>query len=282
MKHKQLFLAIFFVAISASMSHAQLVLPQPSPAASVMQVVGLTEIKIDYSSPAAKGRKVWGDLVPYDKIWRTGANRPTKISFNDDVIIGGKKIAKGSYTLLSIPSANEWTIILNTDSKGNGAFSYLETDDVVRFTVKAETLPTHQERFTFAISAEDGVTGTVSFMWEKTKVSFPITTDPITKAKGNIERGLAGNWYEYASAADYAVENKLDLDQAMKWADFSIALQEHFFNRWVKAKIYAAKGDKKNAIALANEAKKIGEANPSNFYDSYKNEISDSITKWGK
>ncbi len=282
MQRKNLLSIILIFILSVQISFAQVTLPQPSPAGSVMQVVGLTEIKVDFSSPAIKGRKVWGDLVPYGQMWRTGANRPTKITFSEEVMIGDKKIAKGSYTLITIPNENEWTIILNTDSKGNGAFSYLETDDVVCVNVKPEKTTNALERLTFMVTSTDNISGNVSLLWENLKVTFKVTTDPVTASKKNIEKGLAGNWYEYAISAEFYMNNNMDKEVALKYADLSISLQDHFFNKWVKAQLLAAKGDKAGALQFAKEAQKFGDANPSGFYDANKAQITAKITEWSK
>lgn len=265
----------------SSIATAQTVqLPQPSPRASVLQVVGLTEIKIDYSSPAVNGRKIWGDIVPYNEMWRAGANRPTKITFSEEVEINGQKVAKGAYTLIAIPTEQEWTWILSKDSKGNGVFSYDAADDVLRFTAKAEKSGAFAERLAYTISANDNVTGVVTLTWENVSASFAVKTDPATAGKQNINASLGNVWYSYALAAEFYLKNNLDLAEATKFIDNSIMLREHFFNRWLKALILEAQGNAKEALKFAQEAQTIGEKVNDNFYKSYKDAIAEGIAKW--
>ncbi|WP_027000655.1 DUF2911 domain-containing protein [Eisenibacter elegans] len=269
----------------STISYAQVQLPQPSPAANVSQVVGLTEIKISYASPAIKGRQVWGGLVPYGQVWRSGANAPTKIHFSHDVSIGGKAVKAGTYTLLSIPGEQKWTIIINTDSKGNGAFSYLESDDVARVEVSPVVHSKSQERLSYRIEADaDNKVGIVSLRWEKLEIPFEVVTDPVSIGKQNVEaamRQMNGAWYSYAASAEFYLDNNLDAAQALAWAEKSIEMQDkHFFNRWIKARALAAQSKNKEALEAINEAKKIGDANPSGFYDSYKGRMNEATQAW--
>ena len=158
-------------------------LPRPSPKASVTQVIGFTEIAISYSSPGVKGRKIWGALVPYNKVWRTGANEATTISFSDDVTIEGHKIASGKYALFTIPSESEWTVIFNKKPSQWGTFGYDEKDDLLRIKVKPEKNSEFKERLAFYIEPTGDNTGKVTLHWEKLKVSFNVQVEVIGKAK---------------------------------------------------------------------------------------------------
>lgn len=259
---------------------AQLKIPQASPASSIKQVIGLTEITIDYSSPAVKGREIWGELVPFDKLWRSGANSPTKISFSNAVKIEGEELAAGTYTLMTLPGEKEWEIIFNKDSKGNGVFSYVEEDDVLRVTVKPEQQKESKERLAYLISAGDNQTGTISLHWEKLKVSFEVMVDDSEQIANSIKSTTGRMWYDLAKSAVYYVENDMDLDQALTWAEQSVAMREHFYAHWTKAQVLGAKGKKAEAIAAAEKALELGEAEPSNFYNSYKSRIEAKLKEW--
>jgi hypothetical protein len=233
--------------------------PAASPAASVSQTFGLTKVDINYSAPGVKGRPIWGALVPYDSVWRTGANKATDITFSTDVTVGGQKIKKGRYGLFTIPGRNSWTIILNSDADQWGAYSYKKSLDIARFTVSAQPADM-KERMTFTIDATSDSVGTITLSWEKLKVSFAVMAD----TKGMIEKSIDGYtgslWRNLANAANYNVDNNTDLKAAEGWAQTSISLKENFFNRYVMAKILHAEGNDKEALKYAQEAKKLGDA----------------------
>ncbi len=272
--------AVAFISFNAN---AQLELPVPSPKAKVEQRVGLTDVTIEYARPAVAGRKIWGGLVPMDKVWRTGANAATGISFSKEVEIAGKTIAAGEYALFTIPSANEWTIIINTNEGQKGSTDYKEALDVLRFKVKAEKAPVFKERMEFIIDPLNDNEGRVTLSWENVSVSFNFSTNSVKNAEANLaafERKTGGLWYDLAQAARYSNANGLNADKALAWIDQSISLRDHFFNKWVKAQILAKKGDNAGAYQWAAEAKAWGEKNPSGFYDAYKAEIEKAVADW--
>lgn len=271
------------MALSTGLLFAQLELPVPSPKAKVEQRVGLTDVTIEYSRPAVAGRKIWGGLVPMDKVWRTGANSATAITFGKEVEIAGKTIAAGEYALFTIPSANEWTIIINTNEGQKGSTDYKEPLDVLRFKAKATAAPEFKERLEFTVDPVSDNEGMVHITWEKTRVSFGFKTNSVKNAEANLaafERKTGGLWYDLAQAARYSNANGLNADKALAWIDQSISLKDHFFNKWVKAQILAKKGDNAGAYQWAAEAKANGEKNPSGFYDAYKAEIEKAVADW--
>ncbi|MCG9910083.1 MAG: DUF2911 domain-containing protein [Flavobacteriales bacterium] len=271
------------MALSTGLLFAQLELPVPSPKAKVEQRVGLTDVTIEYSRPAVAGRKIWGGLVPMDKVWRTGANSATAITFGKEVEIAGKTIAAGEYALFTIPSANEWTIIINTNEGQKGSTDYKESLDVLRFKAKATAAPEFKERLEFTVDPVSDNEGMVHITWEKTRVSFGFKTNSVKNAEANLaafERKTGGLWYDLAQAARYSNANGLNADKALAWIDQSISLKDHFFNKWVKAQILAKKGDNAGAYQWAAEAKANGEKNPSGFYDAYKAEIEKAVIDW--
>jgi hypothetical protein len=250
-------------------------LPQASPAASVMQTFGSTKVEIDYHCPGVKGRTVWGGIVPYDSIWRTGANEATTISFSTDVMVGGQKVKSGKYALFTIPGRDTWTIILNSDADQWGAYGYNKSKDVVRFIVKAGTAD-FKEKLSFHIDAMNDSMAHVTLLWEKVKVGFDVDA----KTVAMMQKSIDNNWRTLANAANYYVDNKLDLNKAHQWAAASIALESNnFFNQYVMARVLQAKGENKEALKYVEESKKIGDGlKDDNFYDEYKTQVAKLVT----
>jgi hypothetical protein len=263
----------------SSSALAQPELPRPSPSAKVGQTIGLTDVTVDYSSPAVKGRKIWGGLVPYDQMWRTGANTATKITFSKDVVFGGKPVPAGSYALFTVPGKTSWTVILNkkADQAGTGR-DYQKDLDLVRFTVVPKPAP-HRERMTFLFSDFTDDHGTLDLEWEKLRLSIPIKVATDEQAMANIAKAVDGTWRTYANAARYLTENKKDLDTALRYADQSLALKEDWYNVWIKATVLAAKGDRKGAIALGEKSYALGQKADLFFLEP---EIKKTLAEWKK
>ena len=235
---------------------AQIQTPQPSPTAKLTQTVGLTEVTVDYSRPGMKGRAIFGDLVPFGTIWRTGANASTKITFSDDVKLGGKEIPAGTYALYSIPGETDWTIIVHNNLTLWGAGGYDEADDLVRFTVKPTKTQATHESFTIDIHSFDANKATISLMWENTKVDLPLEVNFNDKVMASIERTMAGpSANDYYAAANYYLSNGGDLNKASEWIKKAVdARPEAFWVIHVQAKIYAKMGKKDEALAAAKKS----------------------------
>lgn len=277
MKKISLLFFASLISLSTTQVFAQAGLPQASPAASVSQTFGNTKTEIYYHSPAVKGRTIWGNLVPYDSVWRTGANEATTISFSTDVILDGQKVKAGKYALFTIPGRDTWTIILNSDADQWGAYSYNKSKDVVRFTTKPE-MTNMKERLGFFIDDINDSIGHVTFRWEKLKVGFSIKAKTIAM----VQKGIDNNWRTLANAANYYVDNKLDLTKAQQWCQASIDLNESFFNRYIMARVLQAKGENKEALKYAEESKKIGDAAKNDgLYDEHKDDVAKLITELG-
>lgn len=262
-----LLLLAFFTA------EAQVQTPQPSPAASVSTVVGLTDVKIDYSRPRTKGRKIFGEgqdaLVPYGKLWRTGANNGTKITFSDDVTVEGTKVAKGEYLIFSWPTASEWTISLYKDVKiGGNTDDYKAENEVAKFKVKSGKIAERVDMFTVNISdvSEDSKTAKIEILWENTVAKFTIGVDYDAKVMKSIETSTKVAPGNYANAAIYYAENGKDLNQALVWINEAIkANPKAFWYIHQKAKIQAKAGDVKGARETANESIKLAKENGNDF-----------------
>lgn len=262
---------LFLVAVIASLTaEAQIVTPAPSPGASVSSVVGLTNIKIDYSRPRARGRKIFGAgagfVVPYDALWRTGANTGTRISFSDDVTVEGLKVPKGEYLIFTWPAATEWTISLYKDlTLGGNTADYKKENELGVFKVKSEQLTRAQDTFTVNIDdiAADNKTAKVSIAWENTIVRFNVGVDFDTKVMQAIEANTKVNTDNYYAAAVYYLETGKDLKQAMEWMNKVNPTQ--FFQLYQKARLQKAMGD--NAGALATSKLSMEESKKANNAD---------------
>lgn len=259
------------------MATAQPDLPAPSPKATVKQTTGLTDITVEYSSPAVKGRAIWGTVVPLNELWRTGANMATKVTFSRDVKIDGKEVKAGSYALFSIPGKDSWTLIINKNWNQGGTAGYKQDEDVVRVTVKPETI-TNRERLTFLITDFTDQEATISLEWEKVRVSLKVALATDDQAAKSIESTLGGAWRQYANAARYELENGKDLNVAMTHINQSITLSEQWYNVWIKAQILEKKGDKKEALKAAQRAKELGDKAGEGFF--YKSDVEKAIATW--
>lgn len=260
-------LLIVCLAILTFISEAQVQTPQASPPGTVSTTVGLTEVKIDYFRPRVKGRKIFTNdasaLVPYGKIWRTGANNGTKISFSDDVKVEGTAVPKGEYLILSWPGATEWTVSLYKDvSLGGNLGEYDASKDAAKFKLKPEKLNQKMETLTFNIGdiSDDNKTAKVQLAWENTSVKFSIAVDYDAKVMKSIEDATSASSVEpntYFQSAVYYLENGKDLKKAKEWITKAAEANPNAF--WVlhqKAKIEKGLGDKAAATASANASLK--------------------------
>ncbi|MFI5236842.1 MAG: DUF2911 domain-containing protein [Ignavibacteriales bacterium] len=229
--------------------------PRPSPDATVTQFVGVTEITIDYSSPGVKERKIWGELVPYGEVWRTGANEATTITFSDPVIVNGNELAAGTYGIHIIPGENEWEIIFSKDTEINGSSEYDETKDALRIKVKPETNP-FVERMTFLFTDVTSNTVNANLAWENLKVSFKVETNTTGLTLDKARETLS--WTPSFQAAQWCLQNDTNLDEAMKWIEASILFEEVYWNTRVKAQIQNKLGMKNDAIATMEKAIGLG------------------------
>jgi small nuclear ribonucleoprotein (snRNP)-like protein len=264
---KNIFAGALVLLVAAA--QAQLTTPQPSPTATINQKLGLTDISVTYSRPGAKNRVVFGELVPFGKVWRTGANKATSVTFSTDVNLGGKDVKAGTYSLFTIPNSAEWTVILNSNTELWGAGKYDEAKDVARFTIKPTILNDIVETFTIDFSHLVGSDGHMNLSWENTRVAIAVKTD----ANGMIEKQIkeilvdgpsAGTYY---NAARFYVENDKDMNQALTWINAAINTRpEAFWYMHYKAKIQAKMGKTKEAIATAEKSLTMAKENEDGDY----------------
>ncbi len=254
-------------------------LPQLSPPARVDQRVGLTDFTVKYSSPAVKDRKVWGELVPYDKLWRTGANQPTTLQASRDFRFGDKPVPAGTYALYTIPGKGSWTVILNSATTAS-VNDYDAAKDVVRIVVKPGSAD-FRERMTFLFADTTDDTASLDLEWEKRRVSIPLAVDTATQAMANIDTTLNDSWRPHFSSARYLLDNGGDLNRALELIDTSIEIKAVWWNHWVRAQILAKQGKRADAIAAGEQAQKLGAGD--RVYDNFfKEQVTTTIADWKK
>lgn len=257
MKHLNLKLIIACTLISIS-SFAQINTPAASPSTTISQGIGLTKITIDYSRPSVKGRKIFGDLVPFGKIWRTGANKITSIKFDDDVVVNGTAVKAGSYGLYTIPTATEWTVILNTDDKQWGSYGYDNKKDVYRFKVKPVKSKYFVEQMAIDIEGVNPTTSDIVIKWENTEAKFRVEQMVDAKIMAEIEEKTSkpdATLDTYFSAADYYYQKGIHLDKALVWANKVIEQNKEYWAYQLVARVAAKQGN--CAVALPNAEKSM-------------------------
>lgn len=276
----------FLVAALPAVAQMQQTAPQPPPLklprvsqhAVLTQTIGLTDMTITYSRPGVKGRTIFGSLVPYGKVWRTGANEATKISFSDNVTVDGKPLPKGVYSLHTIPGEHEWTVIFNKVADQWGSFSYKESEDALRVMVKPHTAP-FTEWMTFDVPQLSTDKATVELRWDTTAVPFTVdtnTTERVMKdAKAAVAEAKPDNARTPMQAASFAFDSG-DLSDALAWVNQSIKAQENANNLYLRARIEAKQGNKAAAVKSAEAAL---EKKPS---PELAEEIKGDIASWKK
>jgi len=228
--------------------------PRPSPNATVSQTVGITHVSIDYSSPGVKGRQIWGELVPYNEIWRTGANEVTSITFDDPLKINGNELPTGTYGIHTIPGENEWEIIFSKDTEVDDGSQFDEKKEALRFKVTPQDVP-FTERMTFTFTNTTDTYSEVNLIWDKLKVSFGLeaSTEDLTLSKAR-----ALSWVPTFQAANYCLQNDVALEEGLNWIEASVLIKEVYWNTRIKAQLLEKLGKKSEAIAAMQKAIKLG------------------------
>jgi len=243
-------------------AEAQISTPQASPKSTIQQRVGLTDVTLTYSRPGLRGRTAFGNLVPFSKRWRTGANATTSLKFSDDVTIEGKKVPAGEYGLYTIPGKTEWIVVLNKSTKmGANVDGFKDDEDVARFTIKTYKVPTKVETFTMNFTDLTPATANVDIQWEMTGAKFKITSDVEPKVMAQIDEKVIKNASpsngDLAAAAVYYLDNDKDLKQALAWMQKANATDPKFWNVLTEAKIRMKMKDYKGTITAAEQSKKL-------------------------
>jgi hypothetical protein len=282
-------LTLLFMLCAAAYLSAQVRVPRPSQKASVMQTIGVTDITITYSRPGVKGRTIWGDalpeqanvkgeatldnqntrpkgapIVPWGHVWRAGANEATTFVVTDDVLINGQKLPAGSYSLHTIPTKDEWTIVFNGTANQWGSFNYDQAKDTLRVKAKPQMVADNQEWLIYTIDPVTDNSAQVNIRWEKVRVPFTVEVKDVTalaleKARAAVAAAKPDDWRTPLQAASYALQNK-DNEEGMAWLDQSIKVKETFQNLSAKAQALFATGKKDEAFTVAEKAIERGKA----------------------
>lgn len=255
------------------------VMPRESPPGAVSQTVGVTEIMIEYHRPAVKGREIWGKLEPYDKVWRAGANEATTISFSTDVKIEGQPLPAGTYGLFMIPTPAEWTIIFSKNAKQWGAFTYKPAQDALRVKVKPQSAEL-QERLQYSFPVVTENSAQIVLQWEKLKIPFTVTVDAAATALAKAKAGFS--WESGWFAANYFLEAKTNLEDALKFVNASIGMDENSGNLILKAKILAELNRYDEALQVAGRALALADKSPATAQARIKESVEKLISELKK
>jgi len=290
---------VLFVVLAAPLASAQVRTPRPSQKASVMQTIGVTDVTITYSRPGVKGRTIWGDplpeqagtkgeatlddqnvrpkgapIVPWGHAWRTGANEATQFVVTDDVLINGQKLPAGSYSLHTIPTKDEWTLIFNSVANQWGSFTYDPAKDTLRVKAKPQWVSENKEWLEYWIDPINDSSAEVSIRWEKVRVPFTVEVKDVKaltlqKARAAVAAAKPDDWRTPLQAANYVIlgEDKLDTTEAIGWLEQSIKIRETFGNQYTKARLLASQGKTAEAITVGERALAMGKEAKANTGD---------------
>ena len=267
---KRIMLTIMLGGFLALSTNAQeMKLPAPSPSATLKQDFSTSSIEINYSRPSVRGRKIFGGIIPFGEVWRTGANSATKIIFGEDVSLKGKPVKAGTYALYTVPGATEWKVIINKGVGNWGTSGFDAKDDVAEFMVPATKIAEAVQSFTISV---DNITGTncdIVLAWENTKVTIPVVADNDKKITDYLEKSINQPKRPYQQAANYYLETGKDLNKALAYTDKAIEEnKDAFWLYWMKARIYQKQGKKAEAIAAAQKSASM--AAPTPYAEEYK------------
>lgn len=267
-KFKTITGALAIAVMTTTSVNAQLKTPAPSPLQTLKQAFALSDITIEYSRPSAKGRVVYGDVVPFGKVWRTGANSSTKITFGEDVKVEGMDLKAGTYALYSVPNKDSWDLMFYKDlTLGGDVANYKKENEVLKITVKPSALTEKVETFAINVAEMTANTAAIELVWEKTRVAFKVTAEIDSKIMKTIENTIIKDNRPYFTAASYYYENDKDLKLAGEWVDKAIANNPKAY--WVvllKAKIQYKAKDLKGAAVTAEQAKTLAAADQDDAY----------------
>lgn len=257
--NQKIFIAVIAAVLLYGATSAQQKVVRVSQGASVSQTIGLTDVSVTYHRPGVKGREIWGKLVPYDQVWRAGANEATTVTFSDDVTIAGKQLKAGAYSFFVTPRHGDWTVIFNSQPKQWGAYSYDSTKDALKFSVKPETAA-HEEWLSYSFSDLTMSSVKLVLRWEK--IALPITIEVSTDANmvSANSAAVTAAWQQLSGYARYCLDSKTNLDKGLDAIEESIAINENAGSLRTKAELLAQSGKAKDAVTVAEKAIKVGKA----------------------
>lgn len=264
-----------------SEEEVNLTFPKPSPKGEVEQQIGVTNVGIEYYRPSVRDRQIWGKLVPYDEMWRTGANAATTFEFGNDVMVNGNKLEAGKYSFFTIPKEDApWTLIFNKKTDLWGTRGYDKANDALRLEVEPKDI-SHHEMMTFSIDKVTDTSGKVSLAWKKTSIPFTITTNTtdqvMTMMQEAVEKAGDDDWETFNDCAEYLVDQGKMLGQAEEWVNKSVNIKKTWRNHWTKAELMKEQGNIDEAISLAEEALKIGKENSDKEEFPYQDYMKENI-----
>jgi hypothetical protein len=252
-------------------------LPQVSPHARTEQRVGLTELAIDYSSPAVKGRKIWGELLPYDKLWRAGANQATKLVASKDFTFGGVAVKAGTYSLFITPGRPAWTVVLNTDT-GASEQTHDAKNDIASIKIAPQALPAVRERLLWYFTDTSDDKTSLDLEWERVRIRIPIKVDTNAQVRASIDKVTDDAWRPHFASANWLFEHG-DVDRALALVDKSIEIKSTWRNEWLRAQIDMTKGKKTEAKARAEHAMQLGTGDQT-YETFFKANITKTVAGW--
>lgn len=252
---------VLAAAAFAAPAFAQFEAPQPSPKATLSQRVGLTDVTISYSRPSVKGRVIWGDLVPYDKPWRTGANQATTITLSDDVTVEGQKLAAGTWSIVTIPGKDEWTVVFNKDTKLWFETEYDAAKDVLRVKAKPQAAPM-RETLQIDFPTVSPTSAVLAIEWEKLRVPLTVGVEVDSRIRKGVAAAETGAWQAPMIAARYWFDQKTNREEAWKLLEKSIATNRNYVNVSRKARVLADEGKLAEAVKSGEEALALAKADP--------------------
>ncbi len=254
-------LAVAGILTNSQPALAQISFPEPSPAATLKQKIGFTDLTVAYSRPTVKGRPIFGGLVPFGKLWRTGASDATILTTTDPMTVAGKSLPAGSYSLFTIPNRTEWTVIFNKYVDGHGTEGYDEKNDILRFSVRPDSSIRFYESFTIELQDLVRNQGMMYLTWANTSVHFPIVSNADERITADLQKRIASATDDepgiYFQAAQYYFEQEKEAKQALAWATKAVQLKPAFNYLHLQAKLLARTGDYKGAIGAARKSSEI-------------------------
>lgn len=280
---RKLSLSVATLCLTAQLATAQIKLPSPSPGATIMQTVGITDFTVKYSRPSLKGRTPFTDaFVPTGKLWRTGANSATAFTTSTDLMVNGQSLPAGTYAILSIPAQDDWTLIFNKNT-GVSEQTYKQEEDALRVKIKPTTTGEKVETFTIGFSDITDSTAKLNIMWANVKASADLAVNTSALAAANVDKSVAEKPEDPAvlqAAASYNLSKGRNLTQALSWIDKSVAMSENFRNLFIKAQILGQMGKFADALPLAQKSLSLGQSSNDPVFPFFKDGIEKTITEY--
>jgi hypothetical protein len=276
---RKAFVILVMLVATTAVYGQQVQAPRPSPKASLTQTVGITDITINYNRPGVRGRQIWGGLVPYDQVWRTGANEATTISFSSDVVIEGQNLPKGTYSLHTVPGREEWTVIFNSVADQWGSYSYDAANDKLRVKVKPQQAE-FREWLGFDVNEMTTDTAKIAIRWDRVAVPFTVDTKSTERTLTGFRNAMQPDWRTPYMAANFAFENPGSVPDAEMnaWLDQSLKTNQNIANLWLKARVMERQGNKAEAIRYGEMA--FAAASPQQR--DFASEIRRNVDNWRK